>query len=285
MKKLAKYLKPYTLMILISIALLFGQAMADLNLPNYMSEIVNIGIQQSGIEDAAPEAISAKGLTFVTGFMTEEQKKAVADSYTLVPSSGSGDSYDDAARRYPLLRTEDIYVRGSVDSETLTQLDRAFGESAWTLINTMKTLAQQSGKSLTDAAGGKTDVSEMDLSKVYALGPVLEKLPAGVIENARSEALKNSAAKRHGNVQKLLPGAGDEYLRHPDRLYPQNGSADASHRSGGRRGDRDGRLFRREAQRRCGARPAPCGIQKGRKLFQPRVRRIFDRFSDYPYHQ
>ena len=192
MKKLAKYLKPYTFMILISIALLFGQAMADLNLPNYMSEIVDIGIQQSGIEDAAPEAISAKGLTFVTEFMTEEQKKAVADSYTLVSSSGSGGSHDDAVRRYPLLKTEDIYVRGSVDSATLTQLDRAFGESAWTLINTMKTLAQQSGKSLTDAAGGKTDVSEMDLSKVYALGPVLEKLPAGVIENARSEALKNS---------------------------------------------------------------------------------------------
>ncbi|MDF1493199.1 ABC transporter ATP-binding protein [Caproiciproducens sp. CPB-2] len=192
MKKLAKYLKPYTLMILISIALLFGQAMADLNLPNYMSEIVNIGIQQSGIEDAAPEAISAKGLTFVTGFMTEEQKKTVGDSYTLIPSSGSGDSHEDAVRRYPLLKTEDIYVRGSVDSATLTQLDRAFGESAWTLINTMKTLAQQSGKSLTASAGGKTDVSEMDLSKVYALGPVLEKLPAGVIENARGEALKNS---------------------------------------------------------------------------------------------
>ncbi|WP_444659704.1 ABC transporter ATP-binding protein [Caproiciproducens sp. R2] len=192
MKKLAKYLKPYTLMILISIALLFGQAMADLNLPNYMSEIVNIGIQQSGIEDAAPEAISAKGLAFVTKFMTVEQKKAVADSYTLIPSSGSGDSHEDAVRRYPLLKTEDIYVRGSVDSATLTQLDRAFGESAWTLINTMKTLAQQSGKSLTASAGGKTDVSEMDLSKVYALGPVLEKLPAGVIENARGEALKNS---------------------------------------------------------------------------------------------
>ncbi|MGX8700089.1 ABC transporter ATP-binding protein [Caproiciproducens sp.] len=191
MKKLAKYLKPYTLMILMSVVLLFGQAMADLNLPNYMSEIVNIGIQQSGIEDAAPEAISAKGLAFVTKFMTEEQKKAVADSYVLISSSGSGDSHDDAARRYPLLKTEDIYVRGGVDGAALTQLDRAFGESAWTLINTMKTLAQQSGKSLTDAAGGKTDVSEMDLSKLYALGPVLKKLPAGVIENARAEALKN----------------------------------------------------------------------------------------------
>ncbi|MBW7571708.1 ABC transporter ATP-binding protein [Caproiciproducens faecalis] len=192
MNKLAKYLKPYTLMILVSIALLFGQAMADLNLPNYMSEIVNVGIQQSGIEDAAPEAISAKGLQFMTNFMTEEQKKTVASSYTLVSSSGSGDSYNGYVGQYPLLKTEDIYVRGSVDSATLTELNRVFGESSWTFINTMKALAQQSGKGLTDSENGKTDVSEMDFSKVYTLEPMLTRLPAGVIENARSEALKNS---------------------------------------------------------------------------------------------
>lgn len=92
MIKLAKYLKPFALMLVISVFLLFGQAMADLNLPNYMSEIVNVGIQQSGIEDAAPEAISAKGLTFMKKFMTGEQRKAVESSYTLAPASGDGNS-------------------------------------------------------------------------------------------------------------------------------------------------------------------------------------------------
>ena len=190
MIKLAKYLKPFALMLVISVFLLFGQAMADLNLPNYMSEIVNVGIQQSGIEDAAPEAISAKGLTFMKKFMTEQQRKAVESSYTLVPVSSDGNS--GYAKKYPLLKTEDIYVRSSVDSAALTGLNKTFGEATWTFINTMKTLAKQSGRSLTAAAGGQTNVSEVDFSKVYALEPMLEKLPASVIENARSEALKNS---------------------------------------------------------------------------------------------
>ena len=46
MFRLFKYLKPYVLLILIAIGLLFAQAMADLALPNYMSDIVNVGIQQ-----------------------------------------------------------------------------------------------------------------------------------------------------------------------------------------------------------------------------------------------
>ncbi len=52
MLKLFKQLKPYTWLIVIIFGLLFGQAMADLTLPSYMANIVNIGIQQGGIENA-----------------------------------------------------------------------------------------------------------------------------------------------------------------------------------------------------------------------------------------
>ena len=45
MLKLKRYLKPYVLFLVCGIALLFGQAMLELELPNYMSNIVNIGIQ------------------------------------------------------------------------------------------------------------------------------------------------------------------------------------------------------------------------------------------------
>lgn len=52
MKLLGKYLKPFALPVLLSILLLFGQAMCDLTLPNLMSDIVNTGIQQGGIDEA-----------------------------------------------------------------------------------------------------------------------------------------------------------------------------------------------------------------------------------------
>ena len=65
MRKLAKYLKPYIGPIIACVVLLFGQAMCDLNLPNMMSNIVNVGIQQGGIEDPAPKAIGADGFSFL----------------------------------------------------------------------------------------------------------------------------------------------------------------------------------------------------------------------------
>ena len=52
MKLIAKYLKPLRIeVVLLCLILLFGQAICDLSLPNLMSDIVNVGIQQSGIEE------------------------------------------------------------------------------------------------------------------------------------------------------------------------------------------------------------------------------------------
>jgi ATP-binding cassette subfamily B multidrug efflux pump len=192
MIKLAKYLKPFALAILVSVALLFGQAMADLNLPNYMSEIVNIGIQQNGIENAAPEAISEKGLNFMKTFMTDAQKKKIDDSYTKISVSDTGAEHGRYVQKYPLLQNENIYVLNNVDSAAFTELDKTFGEAAWTFINTMKTLSAQSGKSLTTSSDSQTDLSKMDFTKAYALEPMLKKMPASVIENARKETLKNA---------------------------------------------------------------------------------------------
>ena len=57
MRRLLKYLKPYILPIILAVVLLFIQANADLALPDYLSRIVNNGIQQNGVENAVPEAL------------------------------------------------------------------------------------------------------------------------------------------------------------------------------------------------------------------------------------
>ena len=51
MLKLRRYTKPFLMSILIIVALLFGQAMCELAMPDYMSDIVNIGINAGGIEE------------------------------------------------------------------------------------------------------------------------------------------------------------------------------------------------------------------------------------------
>lgn len=192
MAKLAKYLKPFVWALLASVALLYGQAMADLNLPNYMSDIVNVGIQQSGIETAAPEAVSAKGMTFLQLFMTDSQKAEVARYYSPVSKAETGARHDDYVSRYPLLKTEDIYVLKDADAAEQDSIGKIFGESTWTMVNTIKKLAEQSGRSASSSGG--SDLKEVDFSKLYALQPVVEKLPAGVIDQARKDAVSSAGS-------------------------------------------------------------------------------------------
>ncbi len=74
MRKLAKYTKPYLLMLIVSIALLFAQANLDLALPDYLSRIVNTGIQQGGVENAVPVAIRQSEMERVLIFIDAEEK-------------------------------------------------------------------------------------------------------------------------------------------------------------------------------------------------------------------
>ena len=108
MLRLAKYLKPYLLLILIAIALLFVQANADLALPDYMANIVNYGIQQGGVVDAVPMAIRQSEMNRVLAFMSTDDQKAVLADYTLVDNSSA--EYAADIKLYPVLANEPVYV-------------------------------------------------------------------------------------------------------------------------------------------------------------------------------
>ena len=75
-----KYLKKSAGYVVLIIALLFLQAYCDLSLPDYTSKIVNVGIQQSGIEDSVPEKIRKTSMDNLKLFMDEEEKETI-DSY------------------------------------------------------------------------------------------------------------------------------------------------------------------------------------------------------------
>lgn len=108
MYKLTKYLKPFTGLILIAIVFLFGQAMADLSLPDYMSKIVNVGIQNGGIENAVPEAVRASQMERILMFVGEEDRSEVVDKYKLIDKSST--DYPMYVKKYPVLDKEPIYV-------------------------------------------------------------------------------------------------------------------------------------------------------------------------------
>ena len=81
MIKLMKYLKKSAGYVVLIIALLFLQAYCDLSLPDYTSKIVNVGIQQSGIEDSVPEKIRKTSMDSLQLFMDDNDKDTVDSFY------------------------------------------------------------------------------------------------------------------------------------------------------------------------------------------------------------
>lgn len=81
MGKIFKYLKEYKAIVAGIILLLIVQAYCDLSLPQYMSDIVDIGIQQGGIEHVAPEEMREETLENLCVFMSDEDAETVKGAY------------------------------------------------------------------------------------------------------------------------------------------------------------------------------------------------------------
>ena len=81
MLKLMKYLKKSVGSIVLIIGLLFLQAYCDLSLPDCTSKIINVGIQQKGIEDGVPEKIRESSLENLQLFMSQEDKTEISNAY------------------------------------------------------------------------------------------------------------------------------------------------------------------------------------------------------------
>ncbi|MFI3307158.1 MAG: ABC transporter ATP-binding protein [Mycoplasmatota bacterium] len=109
MLKLLKYLKNDFPKIILIIILLVAQAYLDLSLPEYTSDIVNVGIQQKGIQDGVYETLSDTTLDKM--LLLTDKDELLLDSYTVITSLG------DYLEEYPLLLEEDIYLLNENYSE------------------------------------------------------------------------------------------------------------------------------------------------------------------------
>jgi ATP-binding cassette subfamily B protein len=178
MTKLAKYLRPFLPGIAIAIVLLFVQSIAELMLPNRMSDIVNVGLQQSGIEHAAPDALSPQGY----GFMTDILDGDTADFMPRIYQPFSGEEKDASGNTYRSLYPnmgETVYIRQDASEAWAVKdaregLDAAFSSAAYNFVLQLQQAAAQSGQPLMgaqDASGGSLDISsfDFDMGQVYQI--------------------------------------------------------------------------------------------------------------------
>jgi ATP-binding cassette subfamily B protein len=130
LRKLIKHLKPFVWSIAAIFVLLFAQAMADLSLPGYMADIVNIGVQQNGIENSVPQAISASEFNKLTLFMADNDKAQVTRDYILLDKQSlSAGDYARYLKTYPQLATTSIYKLNINGKAELVQLNTIFEKS------------------------------------------------------------------------------------------------------------------------------------------------------------
>ncbi len=121
MFRILKYLKPFALPLILAILLLFVQANADLALPDYLSRIVNVGIQQGGVENGLPLAMRQTTMQHLGLFLTPQEKEQVLGSYRLVDQTSA--DYATLVKTYPLLAEEPVYVLSQPDHQILQKLE------------------------------------------------------------------------------------------------------------------------------------------------------------------
>ena len=142
MLKLKRYLKPYAVLLLMGIVFLFGQAMLELSLPNYMSDIVNVGLQQGGITSPAPQVISADAFGLMEQFMSQEDRDVVEGAYVALADHPD---YEDLSATFPKAEDTDL----ALNTQDTQAVETAFGRASYALTQVM---SQASGSSEDDQA-------------------------------------------------------------------------------------------------------------------------------------
>lgn len=221
MIRLFKYLKPYLLNVILVVALLFIQANADLALPDYMSKIVNIGIQQSGIPDSIPQIVRKDQLDKALLFMDASGREKVKAAYDLVEAGSP--AYAPLARKYQKAQGIALYSLKKIDQLERSELSGRLAK-ALSAVEFLSQAQADPAKAAQMAAGMGMDLSRipagMDIFTLLARMP--EAQSAGIISsiNARFDGIDPMLIEQMG-----IKAVRDEY----DALGADIGSLQASY--------------------------------------------------------
>ena len=188
MKIVPRYAKKYAFPLFLALLFIVGQCLTDLNLPNFMSKIVNVGVQQYGIERAAPDAMTPESLGFLQMFLSPEDARLMAESYTLT-NTAETDPNDKRKRTYAERferAGEQIYALNTTDEETLNQIDRAMGLGAWTFFNLLESIAPEGSSPM--GGGDSDEATELNMEQIAEMMPMLAQLPQQAYTEAREKA-------------------------------------------------------------------------------------------------
>ena len=200
MVKILKYLKSSWISIVVIIALLIGQAMCDLSLPDYTSNIVNVGIQQGGIEETAPKVIRASSMDKLLLLMDEKDADTIQNSYTYISKDHAK---EEEIEDYPALEKEDVYELKDLSKEELDSLESLMSKPMMML--SMLSDEKVANQIVDDIVANTT----MEFATRPDLFTLLEQMP----EDIKKEMLAKSEKQVKGMPDSVVDQAAVAYVR------------------------------------------------------------------------
>ena len=177
MIKLMKYLKKSAGYVALIIALLFLQAYCDLSLPDYTSKIVNIGIQQKGIEDGVPEKIRKTSMDGLELFMSQEDISQLETAYT---------------------EDGELYVLKDIDKDTRASLNEILG----------KPMLMLGGLTMENEASGEM-LAQMGIPEGADPVEAIAQMP----EDARAQMTESMGEKFRDMPDSMITQAAVSYVQ------------------------------------------------------------------------
>lgn len=168
MLKILKNLKESWTAVIAIIILLCIQAAADLKLPDFTSQIVNVGIQQSGIENVAPEVIRKSTLDNLQYFTDDYE--TILENYEIVEKNEKN------IKEYPLLESEEIYKLKNISKSELENLNNIISKPLMTLsvMSNEENANKIKEKMQSTNAESSQEIEQSQMAQMQALSTVLE---------------------------------------------------------------------------------------------------------------
>ena len=212
MLKLIKYLKKSVIPIIFIIILLIIQAFTDLSLPQYTSKIINVGIQQGGIENIVPIVIRESTFDKILLFIDEEEQLILKNSYIkLEKELLTSEGYNKYLKKYPLIKKENIYKLKSINKDNLQKLNSLLLKPILLIngINSNNELKEKILKYLNN--NEKTDIftiiellpSEQKQLIIKELDKNIGNLPESILEQMAIEFIKREYEIISVNVNEM----------------------------------------------------------------------------------
>lgn len=181
---------------LVIIALLVGQAVCELALPQYTSNIVDVGIQNGGVETEAPEVMRQETMELLLRFLNEQEKQTVQGAYVLY---GAGEAEDSILEDYPAAETEGVYV---LEGENREEIEEIL-VPAETVLMTLRSEGEEA------QAMRETVLAQMGLSADTDLNQALSMLPDEALQ-----AIKEGIIEEMGNMgDTMLSSMGVTFVK------------------------------------------------------------------------